>query len=174
MALAKGGLVADHVLICPIAHFESTVKLTEVGKTFWLLFPNHGLDIATHERLLKFQVLWAKRNYSTKKVVWPFLISNVFDNVAFEKKIEQSDIKFPWGLVPKVTPPKKLRYLAEKAVANRESQISSTRTTYSWLSIHGTPKQQPNYIPQTTTLTLLTPCPPFQDTLSYTNTGSKF
>ncbi|RMX57648.1 hypothetical protein pdam_00015893 [Pocillopora damicornis] len=34
VALAKGGLVADHVLICPIAHFESTVKLTEVGKTF--------------------------------------------------------------------------------------------------------------------------------------------
>lgn len=29
VALAKGGLVADHVLICPIAHFESTVKLTE-------------------------------------------------------------------------------------------------------------------------------------------------
>ena len=109
-----------------------------------------------------------------KKVVRPFLISNVFDNVAFEKKIEQSDIKFPWGLVPKVTPPKKLRYLAEKAVANRESQISSTRTTYSWLSIYGTPKQQAIYIPQTTTLTLLPPCPPFQYTLSYTNTGSKF
>ncbi|KAJ7322780.1 hypothetical protein OS493_032965 [Desmophyllum pertusum] len=30
VALAKGGLVPDHVLICPIAHFESTVKLTEV------------------------------------------------------------------------------------------------------------------------------------------------
>lgn len=29
VALAKGGLVPDHVLICPIAHFESTVKLTE-------------------------------------------------------------------------------------------------------------------------------------------------
>lgn len=173
MALAKGGLVADHVLICPIAHFESTVKLTEVGKTFWLLFPNHDLDIATHERLLKFQVLWAKKNYSTKKVVQPFL--NVFDNVAFEKKIEQSDFKFPWGLVPKVTPPKKPRYLAEKAVANRESQISSTRTTYSWLNVHGTPKQQASYLPQTTTLTLLPPCPPPPpSTLSYINTDSKF
>lgn len=31
VALAKGGLVPDHVLICPIGHFESTVKLTEVG-----------------------------------------------------------------------------------------------------------------------------------------------
>lgn len=29
VALAKGGLVPDHVLICPIGHFESTVKLTE-------------------------------------------------------------------------------------------------------------------------------------------------
>ncbi|XP_073234867.1 CWF19-like protein 1 isoform X3 [Porites lutea] len=29
VALAKGGLVPDHVLICPIGHFESTVKLSE-------------------------------------------------------------------------------------------------------------------------------------------------
>lgn len=30
MALAKGGLVPDHVLICPIGHFESSLKLSEV------------------------------------------------------------------------------------------------------------------------------------------------
>ncbi|XP_048581783.1 CWF19-like protein 1 isoform X2 [Nematostella vectensis] len=29
VALAKGGLVPEHVLVCPIAHFESTVKLDE-------------------------------------------------------------------------------------------------------------------------------------------------
>ncbi|XP_031562672.1 CWF19-like protein 1 [Actinia tenebrosa] len=29
LALAKGGLVDDHILICPIAHFESSVKLNE-------------------------------------------------------------------------------------------------------------------------------------------------
>ncbi|KAK3754608.1 hypothetical protein QZH41_019970, partial [Actinostola sp. cb2023] len=29
LALAKGGLVQDHILICPIAHYESSVKLTE-------------------------------------------------------------------------------------------------------------------------------------------------
>ncbi|KAK2568165.1 CWF19-like protein 1 [Acropora cervicornis] len=29
VALAKGGLVPDHVLICPIGHFESSVKLSE-------------------------------------------------------------------------------------------------------------------------------------------------
>ena len=34
MALAKGGLVPDHVLICPIGHFESTVKLSEVRSSF--------------------------------------------------------------------------------------------------------------------------------------------
>jgi len=58
VALAKGGLVPDHVLICPIGHFESTVKLTEdilmeiekYKKALRKLFHSEGKSCVIFER----------------------------------------------------------------------------------------------------------------------------
>ena len=45
VALAKGGLVSDHVLICPVAHFESTVKLAEVSRQLTTQALHHHVTV---------------------------------------------------------------------------------------------------------------------------------